>query len=101
MPSRRGTVFFWIVQALLAPAWVCFVATLTLRFGGSHPGVAKVGLATSLVQVPLTGVAVIFVLAAGLGKLLNRNSLLFLYLETFVSLVLVTFVFVWRGVYRA
>ncbi|MGE5113818.1 MAG: hypothetical protein ACM3JB_23380 [Acidobacteriaceae bacterium] len=101
MSSRRGTIFFWIVQALLAPAWVCFVATLTLRFAGPHPAAAKVGLAAGLVQVPLTGVALIFVLAAGMGKLLNRNSLFFLYLETFVSLVLITFVFVWRGVYGA
>ncbi len=100
MNSRRGTAFFWIVQALLVPAWVCFLATVALKYGVPAPIFLKIGLATGLLQAPCTALAMVLALAAALGKLLPGARLRLLYLESAAALLTVTLVFLWRGVYR-
>ncbi|HEU5403543.1 MAG TPA: hypothetical protein VFU86_19470 [Terriglobales bacterium] len=100
MDSRRGNVFFWIAQVLLAPAWVCFAATVALRFGASSPILLKVGLANGFVQVPATALAFLFALTAGMGEILSRKRLVLLYSETAIAVAVITLVFLFRGVYR-
>lgn len=100
MNSRHGALFFWIAQVLLAPAWVCFAATVTLRAGVAFPILLKVGLSCGLVQVPCTAFAAVLVLASAMGELLPKNRLLVLYFELALAAAMITLVFAWRGVYR-
>jgi hypothetical protein len=100
MNSCRGTVFFWIAQALLLPVWICFVATLALRLGAANPILLKAGLYAGLAQIPCTALAILVSLAAGMGELLSRNKLRLLYLQLAVAAVAITLVFLWRAVYR-
>ena len=100
MNSKRGNVFFWMAQALLAPAWVCFAATLALRFGAASPILLKVGFGAGLAQVPATALSLLLALTAGMGGLLSRKKLGLLYSEIAISVAAITLVFLWRGVYR-
>ena len=100
MTSRRGTVFFWIAQALLLPTWVCFIATLALRLGAVHPMLLKVGLYAGMAQIPCTALAILVGITAGMGELLSRTRLRLLYLEIAMAVVAVAQIFLWRGVYR-
>lgn len=98
-PSRRGVIFFWIVQALLVPALACFVATCAIRFGYRSPRLWQLGTLMSLAQIPCTGLAVVFTFAAGAGELLPRRRILMMYLEVTGAIVMIALVFLWRGVY--
>ncbi len=99
MISRRGNVFFWIAQALLLPAWICFAVTAVLRLGATEPILLKVGLYAGLAQIPCAGLAILVSLTAGMGELLSRKRLQFLCLEITAAVAAIALVFVWRGVY--
>lgn len=100
MSTRRGTIFFWIVQILLLPVPVCFVATLVMRFHERTLTLWKIGVVSGLVQIPFAAMALVFVLAAALGELLPKQRLRGLYLELGAATLLVTLVLYWHGVYR-
>ncbi len=100
MTTRRGTTFFWIVQILLLPVPVCFVTTMLMRFHERTLALWKVGIVSGLVQIPFAAMALVFVLAAGMGELLQKERLRGLYLELVVAALLVTLVLYWHGVYR-
>lgn len=99
MNSRRGNIFFWIAQALLLPAWVCFAVTLALWVGASHPILLKVGIYSGLVQVPGTALAILVALTAAMGELLSRKRLQFLCAEIVIAAAAIAVTFAWRGVY--
>jgi hypothetical protein len=100
MTTRRGTIFFWIVQVLLLPVPVCFVVTLVMRFHERTLALWRVGIVTGLVQIPFTAMALIFVLAAGMGQLLPRQWVKALYAEIALAGLLITLVLSWHRVYR-
>jgi hypothetical protein len=100
MTSRRGAIFFWIVQILLLPVPVCFVTTLLMRFHERTLALWKIGVVSGLVQIPFAAMALVFVLAAAMGELLPRQRLRALYLELAAAALLVTLVLLWHGVYR-
>jgi hypothetical protein len=100
MTSRRGTIFFWIVQVLLLPVPICFVTTLLMRFHERTLALWKIGVVTGLVQIPFAAMALVFVLAAGMGELLPEERLRGMYLELAGAALLVTLVLYWHGVYR-
>jgi hypothetical protein len=100
MTSRRGTIFFWIVQVLLLPVPVCFLVTLLMRFHERTLALWKVGIVTGLVQIPFAAMALIFVIAADMGQLLPKQWLRGLYLELSGAALMITLVLYWHGVYR-
>ncbi len=100
MNSRRGVIFFWMVQCLLLPALVCFVVTCAMRLGYRSPGLWRLGTAMSLVQIPFTALALVFSFAAGVGQLLPPPRIRLMYVEAAAAVVMIAMVFVWRGVYR-
>jgi hypothetical protein len=100
MTSPRGAVFFWIAQAMLVPAWVCFGATVALRAGAGSPILLQAGLWCGLLQVPCTALALLLALAGALGELVAKKRLLLLYLELAIAATSITLVFLWRGAYR-
>lgn len=100
MTSRRGLIFFWIVQILLVPTLLCFVATGIMRFGHRSRFLWELGAATALVQIPLTALALVFTFAAATGELLPRPRIRAMYLEIAAAVLLIVLVFLWRGVYR-
>ena len=100
MTSRRGSIFFWIVQILLLPVPICFVTTLLMRGHERTLTLWKVGIVSGLVQIPFAAMALVFVLAAGMGELLPKERLRGMYLELAVAALLVTLVLYWHGVYR-
>jgi len=53
-----------------------------------------------LVQIPFAAMALVFVLAAGMGELLPKERLRGMYLELAGAALLVTLVLYWHGVYR-
>ncbi len=85
---------------MLVPAWVCFAATSALRLGASSPILLKLGLATGLLQVPATALAMLLILASAMGELFPRARFRLLYTELAVASAAITLVFFWRGVYR-
>ena len=100
MTTRRGTIFFWIVQILLLPVPVCFVTTLLMRFHERTLALWKIGVVSGLVQIPFAAMALVFVLAAGMSELLPKHRLRGLYLELVAAALLVTLVLYWHGIYR-
>jgi hypothetical protein len=100
MTSRRGTVFFWIVQILLLPVPVCFSTTVLMRFHERTLSLWKIGIVSGMVQIPFAAMALIFVIAAGMGELLPKQRLRTMYLELTASALLITLVLYWHGVYR-
>ena len=100
MTSRRGLIFFWIIQILLVPALACFIATCVMRFGHRSRLIYEIGAAMALVQVPFTALALVFTFAARTGELLSRGRIRLLSLEIVVAVLMVSTVFLWRGVYR-
>jgi len=100
MTTRRGTIFFWVVQILLLPVPVCFVATLLMRFYERTLTLWKVGIVAGLVQIPFAALALVFVIAAGMGNLLPKQQLRGLYAEITFATILITLVLLWHGVYR-
>lgn len=100
MNSRRGLIFFWIVQVLLVPALVCFVATSIMRYGHHSPLLWKLGATMALMQMPFTALAAVFTFAAATGELLPRPRTRFMYLEIAAAVLMIAIVFLWRGVYR-
>jgi hypothetical protein len=100
MTSRRGTIFFWIVQVLLLPVPVCFLVTVLMRFHERTLGLWKIGIVSGLVQIPFAAMALIFVIAAGMGQLLSAQRLRGLYLELSAAALMITLVLFWHGVYR-
>ena len=100
MNTRRGTIFFWIVQILLLPVPVCFITTIVMRFHERTLTFWKIGIVSGLVQIPFAAMALVFVLAASLGELLPKERLRGLYLELAAAALLVTLVLCWHGVYR-
>ena len=100
MTSRRGLIFFWIVQVLLAPTVVCFVVTAVMRFTYRSRFLWELGAAMALVQIPFAALALVFAFAAGTGELLPKRQIRIMYLETMISIVMIAVVFLWRGVYR-
>jgi hypothetical protein len=100
MTSRRGIIFFWVVQILLVPVPVCFLVTLLMRFDERTLALWKVGIVAGLVQIPFAAMALIFVIAAAMGQLLPKQWLRGLYLELSASALMITLVLYWHGVYR-
>ena len=100
MDTRRGRVFFWIVQILLLPTLVCFVVTLTMRFSGRSLVLWKTGVVTGLVQIPFTSLAFVFALATGMGDLLPKTRIRGMYVEIAVAALMITSVLLWSGVDR-
>lgn len=100
MASRRGLIFFWVVQILLLPALLCFAATGTLRFAYRSKVLWEFGAAMALVQIPFTALCLVFTIAAAVGELLPRPRLRFLYMEILAAVLMIVLVFLWRGVYR-
>ncbi len=100
MSTRRGIIFFWIVQVLLLPVPVCFATTLLMRFHERTLTLWKVGVVTGLVQIPFAAMALVFVLSAGMSQILPQTRLKALYLELVVAAILVTLVLSWHAVYR-
>lgn len=98
--SRRGLIFFWIVQVLLAPSLICFVVTGIMRFSFRSRLLWELGAAMALVQIPFTALATVFAFAAATGELLPRLRTRTMYLEILVSVMMIALVFLWRGVYR-
>ena len=100
MTTRRGVIFFWIIQILLLPVPVCFATTVLMRFHERTLTLWKIGIVSGLVQIPFAAMALVFVLAAGMGELLPKERLRGLYLELGAAALLVTLVLYWHGVYR-
>jgi hypothetical protein len=100
MNSRRGMLFFWIVQILLVPALACFVATSIMHFGHRSKHLWELGAAMALVQIPFTALCLVFTFAAATGELLPRPRIRFMYLEIVAAALMIALVFLWRGVYR-
>lgn len=100
LTSRRGTIFFWVVQVLLLPVPVSWIITLRMRFCARTLLLWKIGVVAGLVQIPFTAMALIFVIAAAMGHLLPGRRLTGLYLELATSGVMITSVLFWHGVYR-
>ncbi len=100
MRSKRGLIFFWIAQVLLAPTLVCFLVTCVMRFGYRSRTLWELGAAMALVQIPFTALAAVFSFAAATGELLPRPQLRVLLFEIVAAVVMIALVFLWRGVYR-
>ena len=100
MTSRRGLIFFWIVQILLIPALICFVATCVMRYSHRSKLLWELGAAMALVQVPFTAMALVFTYAAAIGELLPKPRTRTMYIEIAVAALMIALVFLWRGVYR-
>ena len=98
--SRRGLIFFWIVQVLLVPALLCFAATTIMRFSHRSRLLWEFGAAMAMVQIPFTALALVFTFAASTGELLPKARIRFMYLETVAAILMIVLVFLWRGVYR-
>ena len=96
----RGSLFFWIVQTLLLPAFVCFAVTCIMRFSYRSQVLWQLGLALALVQIPFTALAFVFNLAASLGELLPKARIRIMFLEIAAAVAMIAAVFLWRGVYR-
>jgi hypothetical protein len=100
MTTRRGTVFLWVIQALLLPVWVCFLATLVMRFHERTLALWKIGVVAGLVQIPFAAMALVFAVAAAMGQLLPTRQLRALYIEIALAGLLITLVLSWHSVYR-
>ncbi len=98
--ERRGLIFFWLVQVLIAPALICFLATCVMRLGYRPRLLWELGAAMALVQIPFAALAMVFTFAASTGELVTRTRLRTMCMEIAAAILMIVIVFSWRSVYR-